>query len=148
MIFVFLLPSFPPPHCSVYTSCMQRQTCREGKFSFKVFFNRTPPLLQDMTEVDRPHWLSGMIFVSVLALLLDRSSAAFSIKVQWKPLILLPALLITEWEMTKSICLVVARSFPLALLRELQSECNSVVVGCLDSQKSSPDCLARLPLTP
>lgn len=58
-----------------------------------------------------------------------------------KPLIVLPALLITERECTKSICLGVARSFPLALLRELLSEFNSVVMGCLDREKDSPSCL-------
>lgn len=52
-------------------------------------------------------------------------------------LIIRPALLITERELTASTCLGAERSFPVALLRELPFQFNSVLTGYLCSIKRS-----------
>lgn len=52
-----------------------------GKYSFKGVFNWTPTSLEDLNRAARPLYLFGMI--SSLPPL-DRSSATFSIRVQWK----------------------------------------------------------------
>lgn len=137
MIFVFPLPSFPVAPCCVYFSCVQRQTCREVQFSFKFSFSLQSPF---KTWLKQPDLCSCSVWSTCQPELSPRTDhqqhlvSGFS----GKPLIVLPALLITEWECTKSIRLGVARSFSFALVREQLSEFNGVVMGCLDSVKYSP----------